>query len=55
MGAVGDILFGSTSDAGVTGYADLMTPGQQDLLNQLTSLLSGQIGQGLPAGDTPDQ
>jgi len=49
MGGLGDMLFGSTDEGGYKGSAPLLDPGQQGLLDQLTKLLGGQIGEGMPS------
>ena len=45
MGGIGDFLFGSSEDAKQIGNAPTLTPGQTDLLDQLTTLLGGELGQ----------
>jgi hypothetical protein len=44
-----DALFGSTDPGGYTGNAPRMTTGQESLLNQLTGMISGQVGKGVEA------
>jgi hypothetical protein len=47
MSNIGDYLFGETEDASYVGDAPTMTPEQEALLQELTTLLSGQLGTGV--------
>ena len=46
MGGVGDFLFGEDKEV-KTQKIERLTPGQMALLNELTGLLKGQLGQGV--------
>ncbi len=50
LGSIGNTLFGSSQNAQQTGSTTptFASQGQSDLFNQLTQLLSGQLGQGVP-------
>ena len=54
MGDVGDFLFGDSEDAKQTGTAELLTPAQKQLLEQLTGQIGDQLGEGVApyGGDT---
>lgn len=47
MGGISDMIFGSSDSGGHVGNVSTLLPGQEDLLNQLVSMLSGQVGQGV--------
>lgn len=46
MGGVGDFLFGGSEDAKQTGKAETLTRSQRAVLDQLSGILQGQLGQG---------
>lgn len=47
MGGISDMIFGSSDSGGFQGNVSTLLPGQENLLNQLVSLMSGQLGQGV--------